>query len=594
MFTHLMNLALADSADGSQDVNIDLLIGADFAHLFYLDHVVCGELGVGPVATLSRFGYVLSGPVPLVNHVSSHITVAHVLKTQTVVVNNDIEVFEAVKTVWDNENVVESVRNPQNPWKDKIIHNGKRYEGSLPVKGDHPIIPDTYTVACKRFDSLQTCLLTKPEVFEKYNAVSKEQLNANIVERVYEKTESPPGKMHYIPHREVVRDNRQTTKLHVVYDASSKIKGEVSLNECLDPGPNLAPLSFNILIRFRAKKVALIGDIEKAFLNVSINPTQRDLLRVLWVDSDNPADSNVVTYRFNRLVFGLTSSPYILNATIHHHLNSYRENYPEFVKLVLNNLYVDDYACSFDTKEESFEHFQKLKLCFLAGGFKLRKWASNCKSLLEDIDSYERSLDANSQSHPICKDDKLKVLGLIWNKQEDTMQFDFSTLKESLKQKAQNELTKRAVMQISAQVYDPLGLLAPVIIPMKCIFQTVCKQTVGWDSILSPELSIEWNKILIDLSNVSTLQFPRFMLPDIELESKSVDIHGFSDASQKAYGACVYVRIEHDKGIDTQLLGAKSRLAPLKGQTIPRMEVMAAALLAQFITTLYRGEGDSV
>ena len=164
------------------------------------------------------------------------------------------------------------------------------------------------------------------------------------------------------------------------------------------------------------------------------------------------------------------------------------------------------------------------------------------------------------------------------------MQFDFSTLKESLKRKAQNELTKCAVLQISAQVYDPHGLLAPVIIPMKCIFQTVCKQMVGWDSILSPELSIEWNKLLIDLSNVSTVQFPRFMLPDIELESKSVNIHGFSDASQRAYGACVYVRIEHDKGIDTQLLGAKSRIAPLKGQTIPCMELMATALLAEFIS----------
>ena len=119
-----------------------------------------------------------------------------------------------------------------------------------------------------------------------------------------------PGTVHYIPHKEVVKEDRATTKLRVVYDASAKALNEPRLNDCLLPGPSLTPLIFDILLRFRLHKVALIGDLEKAFLNVEVAAEERNLLRFLWFDDVNSSNPEVILLRFTRLVFGLVCSPF--------------------------------------------------------------------------------------------------------------------------------------------------------------------------------------------------------------------------------------------------------------------------------------------
>ena len=106
----------------------------------------------------------------------------------------------------------------------------------------------------------------------------------------------------------------------MVYDASSKENKNVAcLNDCLHAGPPLTPLLYNILLRFRENRVVLVGDIEKAFLNVEVDPEDRDCLRFLWVEKP-PDLSQVVVYRFCRVVFGLNGSPFLLNATLQHHI----------------------------------------------------------------------------------------------------------------------------------------------------------------------------------------------------------------------------------------------------------------------------------
>ena len=249
-YSHIKNLPLADSGDGSQDLDIDILIGADFVHLFMLDQVVRGEHPMSPVAILTRFGYVLSGPIqiPTQNECSSNITVAHVLKTDAILVEKGNDLEDEIKRFWNHESL--GVKSNENIddfeseilMQDKIKFDGKRYEISLPLKDDHPIIPDNYNVAKSRLNSQLDRLKLKPEVFDEYNSVIKDQLNSGIIEKVIEDEEIPkPGMAHYVPHIGVVKQERQTTKLRIVYDASSKVQGEVSLNDCLHPGPNLAP-----------------------------------------------------------------------------------------------------------------------------------------------------------------------------------------------------------------------------------------------------------------------------------------------------------------------------------------------------------------
>ena len=203
-----------------------------------------------------------------------------------------------------------------------------------------------------------------------------------------------PGTVHYISHKEVLKDDRGTTnyKLRVVYDASAKSYSEPSLNDCLLSGPALTPLLFDILLRFRLPKIALIGDLEKAFLNVEVKPEDRNLLRFLWIDDVNSLNPEIIKLRFTRLVFGLVSSPFILNVTLRNHLSKYENIDPEFVSTVIKALYVDDFASGRNTVLDCFELYQKLKTRFREGGFNMRKWASNSRELNELIKKEETTL----------------------------------------------------------------------------------------------------------------------------------------------------------------------------------------------------------
>ena len=178
----------------------------------------------------------------------------------------------------------------------------------------------------------------------------------------------------------------------MVYDASAKSRNEPSLNDCLLPGPALTPLIFNVLLRFRLHKVVLIGDLEKAFLNIGVNLAERNLLRFLWVDDINSLNPKVITLTFTRLVFGLVCSPFILNVTLRNHLARYENTDPEFLAAVVRSLYVDDFASGENSVMKCFELHHKLKLRFREGGFNMTKWASNSEELTEMIKRAEESL----------------------------------------------------------------------------------------------------------------------------------------------------------------------------------------------------------
>ena len=170
-----------------------------------------------------------------------------------------------------------------------------------------------------------------PSLLKEYNDVIMDQLNRGIVEMVKEPNLSQNhDEPHYIPHHAVIRRDKETTKLRIVFDGSAKENGP-SLNECLNAGPSLYQGILEILLCFRMFRVGLIGDIEKAFLMVSVAPEDRDFLRFLWVDDIQKEVPQVVTLRFKRVIFGVSCSPFLLNATIYHHLLQYQPEDPPFV-----------------------------------------------------------------------------------------------------------------------------------------------------------------------------------------------------------------------------------------------------------------------
>ena len=186
-----------------------------------------------------------------------------------------------------------------NLWKEDI-------KVRLPFKEDDDLLPDNFALYKSRLVSLLRRLSVKPDVSRQYNDVIREQLKQGIIEPVDQGTTNGVGKVHYIPHHEVIRVDKETTKLRLVYDASAKAQGTTpSLNDCLYAGPPLSSFIYDILLRFRVHKETMSGDIEKAFLNISVDPRDRDYLRFLWVDDTGSKHPNLQVYRFARVAFGI-------------------------------------------------------------------------------------------------------------------------------------------------------------------------------------------------------------------------------------------------------------------------------------------------
>ena len=168
-----------------------------------------------------------------------------------------------------------------------------------------------------------------------------------------------------------------------MFDASCKVNGP-SLNECLYSGPNLIAKIFDIVMRLRLNKIGILADIRQAFLNIALSGEHRDYVRFLWYDLKSE-DEKIIVYRFLRVVFGLTSSPFLLNATFKHHLDKYIEKGSEIVACIREDLYVDDLVSGGDSVETAKDLYDTSTGIMLEAEFDLRKWVTNDPELREYI-----------------------------------------------------------------------------------------------------------------------------------------------------------------------------------------------------------------
>ena len=260
------------------------------------------------------------------------------------------------------------------------------------------------------------------------DSVIMNQIERGIVEVVNE--EIKPGVAHYIPHHAVIRRDKSTTKLRIVYDASAKSDG-ASLNDCLHVGPALTQSIFDIMLRFQNHRVALVGDIGKALLMVHMNETDKDVLRFLWVDDIDKAEPKVITLRFTSVVFGLSSSLFLLNAAIKHHIEKYEQCDPDFTKKFLESIYVDDLTSGDSDVDSTFELYVKSKLRLREAGFNLRKFVTNSGILRARIEDNERLVSGETGSRARGNVDKQVVETSIVDTnvvQEEDMTYSRSVL----------------------------------------------------------------------------------------------------------------------------------------------------------------------
>lgn len=447
----------------------------------------------------------------------------------------------------------------------KVSQN--RYKVALPWKNNHDVLPTNYGLAKGRLISLMKRLKTDPTLLKNYNEILMSQLKDGIIERVNRDGNLVKSNCHYIPHH-CVTGNGETTKLRIVFDGSAKTKSsEMSLNNCLDKGPLMIEDLCGILLRFRIGSIGLTADLEKAYHQLLLRNKDKDFTRFLWVkEVDKPMeDKNIMTLRFSRVPFGLVCSPFLLHATIHHHLTT---QCSLEIRNLAKSMYVDNLIHSVNSKEDATTVYKEIVKNFRCVGFNMRQWNTNDKSIRRDID------DSLLDKHPV-----VKVLGYNWSINEDMLKLR----KVSFKDKS--TLTKREIAEEVAKIYDPLGMITPCTIQLKRFMQELWREDLQWSDKLSDNLLKKWWSIVEQTKNADSIIFPRrYTHIDFSDKNSELCLICFCDASKSAYACSIYLRFENSGNIDCSMIFSKSRLAPLKELTIPKLELMAAVLGTKMIT----------
>lgn len=477
-----------------------------------------------------------------------------------------------------NENTAgdESVMSQEDKRFIKLVGDGIRkdpnnghYSMPLPFKGEPPQLPDNKFIALKRLQNLTKRFKTDQRYYDMYKDFIANLLKHGHAEVVPEtETLQDADLKWYIPHHGVINP-RKPDKLRVVFDCSAKFKG-VSLNDHLLQGPDLTNTLIGVLCRFRKGRIAFTCDIEQMFHQFMVHQNHRDYLRFLWWKNDEMSD--VVVYRMCVHLFGATSSPGCANFGLKKIASDNEailgQDVADFLR---KDFYVDDGLKSVDSVEEAVHMIQGSQTMCKNGGVRLHKISSNSKDVLSAILDGDRAKGLKDKD---IFDNTLPIehtLGVQWNIQSDTFQFKI-TLNDK-------PLTRRGILSTVSSVYDPLGFISPVVLVGKQILQQTCGENVDWDDPIPEELHMKWDKWRKDLRNLIDLQVKRCIQPSEFDNIKTREFHHFSDASSVGYGQCSYLRsIDASGRVYCSLLMGKSRVAPRKALTIPRLELTAAVV----------------
>ncbi|XP_046145684.1 uncharacterized protein LOC123989001 [Osmia bicornis bicornis] len=360
-----------------------------------------------------------------------------------------------------------------------------------------------------------------------------------------------------------------TTALRVVFNGSSPTSSGYSLNDLLHTGPNLMLNIADLLIWIRRYKHLFATDVTKMYRQIKVHPDDWSLQQILWLD-DTQKETQ---YQLTTVTYGTKAAPYLAVRTLLQLADDEGSKYPLAVEPIKNGRYVDDIFGGADTAEHLQDVANQLTQLCQAGGFPLAKWHSTSKSLLEDL--------APEQTNAAISFDDCatKILGIKWIPHQDTL--NFSTISATQR----TQFTKRLILSEVAQLFDPLGFVAPVIIRAKILIQELWLQELSWDDILPLHITQRWLCIREDLTSLAKLSIPRWFNTTT---TSTVELHGFADASVLAMAAVVYLVVHAPStGTQASLVCSKTRVTPLKRLTIPRL-LRITALCLKFVDKLFK------
>lgn len=433
----------------------------------------------------------------------------------------------------------------------------------LPLKPCIKELGSSREVALKRFFMLEKRAKKEPEYWKEYvKFMSEYEKLGHMIEATIE---PKPGEMvYYIPHHGI----NLGTKFRVVFDGSCETNKGISLNDAQFVGPKLQRDLHDIVMRFRRHKVAINADIAKMYRQVRIDPEHWNLHRIFWrTDPSLPLKE----YWLVVVTYGLASSPYLSVECMNDGATAMETEFPDAANAIKNDFYMDDGATGADDEEKAIILAKDIDYVLKKSGFQLRKWRSNSAKLVQELTG------DNDSSVLFDEEGKTSVLGIKWLPMSDEITYE-------VRAKEVEKLTKRNILSIIYKLYDPNGLVAPVIIRAKLLMQNIWKAKLEWDEIVSPDIAKLWESMWSTINELSAIRIPRWIGTK---KGANCQLHGFADSSGKAYGCAIYIRIEHAiDNIETNLIMAKSKVAPIKTVSIPRLELAAAHLLSQLFDSV--------
>ncbi|XP_076229449.1 uncharacterized protein LOC116429801 [Nomia melanderi] len=512
----------------------------------------------------THVGWLVTGEIAIKSQVGPQNSIKRCHLTTSL--NKQLERFWAIEEIPEKQFLSPEEAACEQHFKQYVSrdHTG-RYTVRLPFNEKKGLLGDSKGLALKRFVNLENKLHKNPKLLEQYSQFLNEYIELGHMTEV---KDDSPFEGFYLPRHSIVKDTSNTTRIRVVFDASAKGSTGISLNDTLLTGPTIQDILFSILLRFRCHNFVLTADVEKMFRQINIHHEDRAFQKILWRDS---RQGPLKTYCLNTVTYGTACAPFLAIRCLQQTAEDESENFPIAARTFKTDFYVDDLLTGASTFEVALILRNELIQLAKAGDFHLRQWSSNDPRLIED-------LLATNQHNSLCLDpsETKKTLGIFWNPSRDDIVYTIEKFPD------QPFLTKRIILSQIAQLFDPFGLLGPIIIKAKIIMQDLWKAAVDWHEPVSKSIEQAWLTIANQLDLLNRFSIHRRIALNQAVE---LQLHGFCDASESAYGACVYIRSTNKQGQHAvELLCAKSRVAPIKTNSLPRLELCAAKLLAN----LYR------
>ncbi|GFV50616.1 integrase catalytic domain-containing protein [Trichonephila clavipes] len=427
----------------------------------------------------------------------------------------------------------------------------------MPLKEDPSCLGESRQTAIQRLNSLWKRLSRDKEYLSLYEKFLQEYEDLGHMREI--KADGSEVSF-YMPHHGVYRPEKSTTKMRTVFNASSPSTSGKSLNSIQFNGGLVQEDLFSIMVRFRKHKYAFTTDIEKMFRMINIHPEQTCLQRILWKKG---IGEPIKTYELTTVTYGTVSAPYLATRTLKQLAMDEANNFPLAAPVVLSDCYMDDILSGSESIEEVIELQHQLIEMFKTAGMHLHKWCGN----LTEITS-------NLQEYAFLEYEETKALGIIWNPKLDCFLF-------RIEQQRPTSFTKRMVLSTIARIFDPLGLLGPIITWAKIFMQRLWLLELGWSDELPFKEQKEWRRFIDSLKAVNNISIDRCIVIHT---AESIELHAFSDASEKAYGSSIYLKSISALGeVKVCLVTSKSRVSPLKQISIPRLELCGAVLAAKLM-----------